>query len=737
MKRSFVTKKSFILILLLNLVLICAIVFLMSYVQQLLNSDVRINLSQIVTQNKDVITSKLAVELNTMELDAKQLGERFQQTGATTTQAQHQAFLEFADYKEDYSLVWTQADGRAISAGGKEFDVSGRAYFHVGMTGTPNISERIVSLADGAEVFVFCVPVYQGSRIIGVVQKQYTPQEMYDLCAVSLFSEKGSTYIINSQGQVLISSDNSQESQESDNYYQLVRRNNPRAARQLEADIQNNQAGFMDAVVNGQHIFAAYTPIEQLHDWHLISSIPTDAVSPNANIVVKMFYVVLLVATLVFTSCLLYYWSLTRKQQQTLEQLAFVDQVTGGNSFTKFTVELEQMLGRSTGEPLYICAIDIDNFKYINGFYSFEAGNMILQTIYQRYSARLAPGEMLARMTADKFVMLLRDDAPQRLDQLVELELLIDGIKIYLSAGLYRIPEIPFSINLMVDKAFMAAQRVKGLHFKHMERYTEELDAEVAHNEQLKRALELALEQGDIIPFFQPKVNINTRKLIGAEALARWRDNTGRLISPGEFIPVCEKTGLISLVDMTIFEQTLQFIQRSLQQGVACVPISVNFSRLHLLNENFVELLLQKLEQYQVPPQYIELELTETVIFENYQTIHTFIQEIHRHGLKISMDDFGSGYSSLHMLKDMEIDVLKIDRGFLMNTASNNRQRIIFGAIVQLAEQLKMEVVVEGVETLENVQLLEEFGCSIAQGYYYSRPVDGQQFADIYREGRL
>lgn len=720
-----------------DVILVIAAFSLMNYVRFLLDQDVRINLTEIVTQNKDVITSKLAMELNNLDLDAQHLSERFLQLQEFNQDTMGETFREYIKEKGNEALILADKNGDAIGLNGEEFNIYGRNYFQIGMQGKANISDRLISRINGDDIFVVCVPLKFNGEIIGTLQRQYTPQEMYELCSVSLFSEQGSTYIINSQGYIMVCSQTSQYSRESDNYYRIIYLTDSQASKRLEKDILSEKSGFMDAMIDGEEVFFAYTPIEEVHDWFLISSIAKSAVSPNSNVVVNLFYCVLAVVTLTFTVAMLYYWWIKRKQQARLEKIAFVDEVTGGNSYTRFTVDIQSALKKQGTSPFHICIFDIDNFKYINSFYGYETGDRILKSIHDQYKEKLNENEMIARITGDQFVMLLEDVSQKRLEELIKMEFSFDNIKVYLSAGMYAITDQGESIQLMVDKASTAAKRSKGRHFKQVETYSEAYGQETAHNEQMKRAVEQALDHDEIIPFFQPKVDIRTRELVGAEALARWRTVEGKIVPPGDFIPICEKTGLVTLLDMTVFRKTLEFISRNLKEGIKCVPVSVNFSRLHLLDKDFIQNILNLLSHYEVPPQYIELELTESVLYDNYDTISSFINELHHHGLKISMDDFGSGYSSLHMLKDIDIDVMKIDRFFLMDTANNDRQRTIFGSIVQMAKRLDIEVIVEGVETQENVNLMDEFGCAFAQGFYYSRPLDMEAFEQIYRKGAM
>lgn len=734
MQRS-IRKFPFLFTIVINICLLFSVSFLMRKVQNLLDSDVQINLTEVVTQNKNVITSRLTLEMNNLSIISRQLSDRVPENPKDYPAALKETFLSYHPETQGEEVFIADQEGTAIFSDGAEIDISGRNYFRLGMQGINNISERTVSRRNGEDIFVICTPILCKGSIVGTVQKQYTSQEIYDLCSISLFSEKGNMKIINNQGYILIDSDQDGYIKESDNYFRQLYLDMPDASRLLEDDIKNKRSGFFETTVDGVRYFSAYTPIDDVYDWYLITSVAKDAVSPNATIVIKLFYFILSAVVVVFGISVFYILILKNRQESRVRKVAFVDNVTDGNTFAKLQYDFETAFRFRPGDHTALLAFDIDNFKYINSLYGFDAGDQILKEIYQKYASRLNSHELIARVYGDHFVAILQDGSARRLEQLFEPELNCGGITVYLSAGLYPVTDLKESINLMIDKASTAKQQTKGIRYKNIQVYTEEMNQQMIQNEQMKRLVEQAISDDEIVPYFQPKVDIETRKLVGAEALARWKKKDGSIVPPGAFIPVCEKTGLITTIDFMIFEKTLQFLQRNLEQGIPCPPISVNFSRVHFFNNGFLETILEKLDAYQVPPELIEVEITETAIYDNYQLMEQFIEKLHFHGLRISMDDFGSGYSSLHMLKDIPIDVIKIDRGFLMETANSTKQKVVFAAIAQMAEGLEMEVVVEGVENQENVDLMKEFGCTIAQGFLFARPMPQDDFENIYKGG--
>lgn len=729
----------------LYVLLFAAVIFLMQHVQYLLNSDIRINLAEVVTQNKDVITSKLSLEVNNLDSVASKILDRLKNEKNPSYSRLQDIFLEYSrDHQEiiGKTLYIANKDGEVLFPDGtNNFSVAGRRYFKLSIQGVQNISDRIISRKNGEEIFVISVPLEYQGEIIGTIQKFFSPQEMYDLCSVSLFSSKGYMYIINNEGYILLSSrqNDKEYSHETENYFRMIySQGNKEESAEIQEDIKNNSSGFVETKVDGEKTFSAYTPIEGIHDWYLISSVATSAVSSNVSTVVKMFYFILSFVVLVFGISLFAFLSYKNRQQAALEKIAFVDSVTNGNTYNKFTVDLKNVL-QSTEDlrKFYLLKFDIDNFKYINNFYGFDFGDKVLKHVYHTINSQLLNKESIARISSDHFVVLLEEVSNERLRILIESIKNKDDLTLYFSAGIYVITDHNESVSLMVDKASTAAEASKGSLNKKVELYSEKFDQLMIRNEQLKRAVKQALADDEMIPFFQPKVNVNTLKLVGAEALVRWRTKDGKLIPPNDFIPLCEKTGIITELDGIIFEKVLQFLQRNLLAGVECVPISVNFSRLHLLNNHFFDNIMKKVTKYNIPPHLIELEITESAMFDNYEMISSFISQLHGGGFSISMDDFGSGYSSLNMLKDIPIDILKIDKEFLNKTINSDRQKIIFSAIAQMANQLKIKVVVEGVEIIENVKLMQEVGFSIAQGYYFAKPMEEAIFEKIYREGVL
>ncbi|MEG0302810.1 bifunctional diguanylate cyclase/phosphodiesterase [Gordonibacter sp.] len=719
--------------------LLTAVAFLMNHVQDMLNSDAKVSLSEIATQNKDVIASKLKVQVSDLDIDAAHISDRLQGQTDRSPAALNEAFRQFcSDVGQEASsdLFISDVSVNALFPDGRTVDISGRSYFRFALAGEQNISNRTVSRLTGEDLFVISVPLKVQDAIIGTLQREYSPDEMYNICSLSLFSSQGFMNIVDSEGYVLISSQPGYN-RESDNHFRSLYANGHTAASdQLRNDVAANRAGFMETTIDGISYFSAYTPIEDIHDWYLITSVASDAVTANSSNVIMLFYAILLIVVATFFIGMMVFLSYKQRQQRQLESIAFVDPVTGGATFNRFELDLSDELKKHPEEQHSLLVFDIDNFKYINSYYGFEHGDRVLRSMHQAAQSELAPGELLARISTDHFIMLLDDASDERLDGLLNRIRNSIDIPLYLTAGLYPIQDRTQSPNLMADKASAVAQASKGQLGARVACYTSDFDEQQEHNEQMKRDIEQALAHDELEAFYQPKVDISSRKLVGAEALVRWRKPDGTLVPPFEFIPLCEKTGLVVDLDFSVLGSVLNFLHRQLDEGVECVPVSVNFSRLHLADSDFVNRVSGMLSDAGVPPELVELELTESILFGSKDDVAAFANEAHRAGLRLAMDDFGSGYSSLNMLKDIPIDTIKIDQGFLSDTGNSARQETIFAAVIKMAEGLDIDIVVEGVETADNVSLMSKHGCLVAQGYFFARPMDEATFEPIYRKGR-
>lgn len=302
--------------------------------------------------------------------------------------------------------------------------------------------------------------------------------------------------------------------------------------------------------------------------------------------------------------------------------------------------------------------------------------------------------------------------------------------KLALSLGIYEVDGETDDVVSMADRAYIARQTIKNKGDTAWAFYDGAVRDKLLHEKEIEGQMEKALLDGEFIAYYQPKYSTAEQKLIGAEALVRWQRSDGSIVSPSEFIPLFERNGFITKLDRHMFYSVCNQQMLWLQQGLKPLPVSVNMSRMCLYDPHLVDEYIEVLEECGLPPGYVEIELTESAIFENTEVMNGVIEALHKAGFKVLMDDFGTGYSSMVMLKDVNIDVLKLDKSFVDDIGDERSEKIISN-IIYLAHSLQIEVIAEGVETEAQFVFLQSVGCDYIQGYYFGRPQPAAIFGEL------
>lgn len=431
------------------------------------------------------------------------------------------------------------------------------------------------------------------------------------------------------------------------------------------------------------------------------------------------------------------------KQLRDDELAKDIDEITGLHVFAKFRSEVEESI--KSENQYAMVYLDIDKFKYINDMWSFETGTEILNSIAQVLKKTLNDGDKCCRIESDKFALLLKYNSDldletriNRIDkELVEMQQCkFSDIKITIIGGIYKIFD-KLRFNAIVDKANIARKSTKGSYKNVYVYYNQNLENYSEREKELEKRMMIALENGEFVPFLQPKFDIKSNEISGAEALARWVASD-RMISPGEFIPVFERNGFITQLDFIIYKQVFEFIRNSINQGKSVPRISLNVSRDHMNNANFLSELLKSMGEYEIKADMIELEITESVFVRDTQELQQFIDSARAEGLTVSIDDFGTAYSSLNLLKDVIVDVVKMDKSFIDNISADGsggntkKDKVIIKNIIQMINELEFTTVFEGLETKEQVEFMREIGCKYGQGYVFARPMPLDEFESLY-----
>lgn len=418
--------------------------------------------------------------------------------------------------------------------------------------------------------------------------------------------------------------------------------------------------------------------------------------------------------------------------QEELKWRQAYDAISGVYNKPFFYDKSAALLKEHSDETYAMLCIDIERFKLVNELYGTQEGDNLLHYLGGKLSSLLRKKGVCGRITSDVFAVCLPYDGDdlQRIakELLVCLKAYPINMELTLAMGVYRIMDVQLPISSMCDRAILALNTVKGNYQQHLAFYDDHMREDLLLEQQILNNMEIALQKGEFVVYYQPKCEMETGRIIGAEALVRWNSPERGLVNPKEFVELFERNGFILEMDMYVWEQVCQDISRWRLKGEPLMPISVNVSQVHLYDHRFTVKLQALVEKYQIPPALLELEITESACAQNVQQLQRVIEVLREQGFTILMDDFGSGYSSLNILQAINVDILKMDMQFL---AGGQKGGNIVEAVVRMAKWLNLEVIAEGVQTREQVEFLLGVGCKYAQGYYYYEPMSQSDFEKL------
>ncbi|MBQ8920535.1 MAG: EAL domain-containing protein [Oscillospiraceae bacterium] len=428
------------------------------------------------------------------------------------------------------------------------------------------------------------------------------------------------------------------------------------------------------------------------------------------------------------------------KMNAHLSEISIKDELTGIHNMLYFRTEAERLLGYVTTdrESIIYLFMDIENFKSYNEKYGFHAGNEVLIQIANAIETCFK-GSLVSRFSDDHFVVLTRKDGcMEKIARISEeIKKCQREVHLELKCGAYQPVGDEADPSLACDRARFACNSIKKHYDRSFRYYDKSLEDKFQLKQYIVNNIDNAIENGYIKVYYQPVVSTETGKICGLEALARWQDPNYGLLPPGAFIEILEEYRQIYKLDRYIIEQVCRDYVESVKTGQPFVPVSLNFSRLDFELCDIVGHLTETVQRYQVPKEYMEIEITESALTDQQDFLPEAIRKLRKNGYNVWLDDFGSGYSSLNVLKDYQFDVLKIDMKFLSGFESNKKTMPIIKNIISLTQQLEMISLTEGVETQEQFAFLRSIGCNRAQGYLFGKPMPLAELRERIRNGLI
>lgn len=415
------------------------------------------------------------------------------------------------------------------------------------------------------------------------------------------------------------------------------------------------------------------------------------------------------------------------------------DRLTGLYSTEFFYQQAKAQLLQFPNQEYDIVCSDIENFKLFNDVFGVQAGDRLLKELAKLCTELVGKHGICGRLGGDRFLCLLERGPGNNEEVFLNFGARMNRLSntngnAILKWGVYEIIDRSIPVEQMCDRALLAAGSIKGQYHKSVAVYDDALREQLLREQAITDNMEEALAQGQFSVYFQPKYNLYDDQLAGSEALVRWNHPEWGFMSPGEFIPLFEKNGFITQLDQYVWEQVCAGLKEWKEKGYPGFPVSVNVSRADVYQADLADILMRTVEKYGVSPSELHLEITESAYTENPGQIISTVNQLRKLGFVIEMDDFGSGYSSLNMLNQMKLDILKLDMKFIQSETAKPVDQGILRFIVSLARWMNLSVVAEGVETREQLERLREIGCDYVQGYLFAKPMPGEEFEQILKQ---
>lgn len=704
-----------------------------------LQQEIDIRTKRYIADVSVQLTDSINSRLDHITVDLKTLGDTLLQATIYDLETIRGYLQDKASFLGYSSFIFVSPDGSVYQSNSAVENVLSLPGIQASMAG-----KNGVSFLEGQNI-LYSVALYRNGEFAGVLGGIRDKGNMQSLIQPESFSGQSLTCIINQSQQVVISPTDIAPFLELDSIF----KEDPTSKTvqdifQMERDIANGKAGlFRFDGVSGDNLILAYNPLDS-YGWVLLTLVPSNVVSEKMDLYIRASYLIvaIVIALLGFILGLLFASLLAYSHR--MEKAAFVDSVTGGMNNTAFCLRCEALLPHAPPNTYSIILLNIKKFKLINMDFSSDIGDLVLKQLMHVLQARTAGIGFAGRMHADIFYLCVKKADRDRLSALVEeiqhdMATEVQQISQYrssqmpfiLQSGIYIVDDPTLEIRVMQDRANIACQNRTEAEDGVCKFFEADVLVQLEREQLLNGSFAAALEQHHFKVYLQPKICLADGRACGAEALVRWQHPERGLICPDEFISLFEKNGNICRLDLYVFEEVCKLLRRRMDSGQLLFPISVNLSRQHFRDPDFLNTYEDLARRYDIPRGIIELELTEAVFFDDsaVENVKREIRRMHEMGFSCSLDDFGSGFSSLGLLMEFDIDTIKLDRRLTKNLSKQKAREIVI-SIVQLSQKIGALTVAEGIETPEQLEFMKKARCDMVQGYIYSKPLPIPEFED-------
>lgn len=711
--------------------------FYLNYVKETIREDAKSNLSELgshISQSLYSEISRTGEVLNSLALEVARVNMDSEEARLLFLTEQS-AFWNF------YDLAVIDTDGISHHQDGSKDTPANRNLLADALK-TESITFDFL-IAGGEDCVIFYVPLPRSAQERTgylAISGTYAVRNWDLLMNVDIFQGEAVTQLITKDG-VIITRGRSVETQ---SYYNLLdylkdaEFESGFTLEQVHQSLRSQDSLYLSYHLDNTEYYLSCTPVG-FYGWNLAFTVPASIVNSAGEQMARSVLLISAGLTLIFLLLILLFRISQTRAQKRIRTAAYVDDVTGGANRHKFMLDAPVLLGRNDAGYMLVYT-NIDQFKLLNQRFGTSEADHILRTLHKALMQMLRENECCARLSADHFVLLLQQDGIEtRLTELAGEQAVqttrAGGIcHIRLTFGLCPVEAGSRMLTELIDRANLA-MKMSPVTESGIVIYNADMMERAAREKALTEKMLQKSFQNELTVYLQPKVDLSTGLVVGAEALARWTSPEYGPVSPAEFIPLAEKAGMICQIDWYAFEYVCRILSKWRREGQQLLPISFNLSKAQLAVPDFLTQYREIIRRYDTPCQYLDFEFTESVLYENSGALQTAVKEIHAMGAFCSMDDFGFGYSSLGLLGQFEADTLKLDRSFFLEEARpDSRSSRIVQSIIRLADSLGMQTVAEGIADEMHVEMLRRFGCNSIQGFYYSRPLPLELFENYVSE---
>lgn len=707
--------------------------------KHLLMSEAKIHIKEVAVQGSQLAQRQIEKDLDVLNI----FSNYYASNPDIPNEEKMKNLLNEMENQKFYTMAIVDINGNAENTKGDKFSVKDREFFKNSIKGKKYVSSPYVDEVNKSiKKIAISVPLLNNDKVVGVLYCTYNINTLMKLINISFYENNSISYVVKNDGTIIL---HPQGDSLSKNIYKLLEQDNDiQEVNRLKKELQENKTGATVLNMLEERRYLGYATMDNgnsennyIKDWNLIFSIPETVVFSNSKQIINRAVYAVLSIVLIFVAIIFYIIYIKKSNEKEILSLAYEDKVTYIGNQNKFYRECSKYLLDKPSLNYIIVYFDINNFKMINDTFGYEFGDNLLITIAKALKEELTEGEVYARLSSDYFAIFCdykngRNKIIRKLDNIrsnIESNLSI-VFEISLCVGIYFVEEGEVDIQKAVNKANMARSVAKGKNINYAI-YNEDVRNKLSEESMILDDIKIALVKNQFEVYYQPKFSLVTGEMIGSEALIRWNHPEHGFISPAVFIPIAEKSKLILKIGRFVFERVCNDLSEWKKQGKKIVPVSVNLSRVELYQPDIVKFINKTIQMYNLSSDFIEIEITETVDINELNILKNVLNELRKHGFSISMDDFGTGYSSISCLRDMPIDILKLDKSFLGGIEHDERSRNIAKSIVSLAKSLDLVVIIEGVESKEQAELMKQFGCDLVQGFYFARPMPAKNFLDL------